>query len=102
MEASCLDLALEGERLCKVEDYSAGVSFFEAAMQVGTEDLQVLSAIYSQLGNAYFHLHDYSKALEFHHHDLTLTRYTYTTLQQMKLPQLLNSLGSVVQLMLFF
>ncbi len=78
-----MDLALEGERLCKVEDYSAGVSFFEAAMQVGTEDLQVLSAIYSQLGNAYFHLHDYSKALEFHHHDLTLTRYTCTTLQQM-------------------
>uniref|UniRef100_A0A3B4CM69 G-protein-signaling modulator 2 n=1 Tax=Pygocentrus nattereri TaxID=42514 RepID=A0A3B4CM69_PYGNA len=74
MEASCLELALEGERLCKVGDYSGGVSFFEAAIQVGTEDLQVLSAIYSQLGNAYFHLHDYTKALEFHHHDLTLTR----------------------------
>lgn len=74
MEASCLELALEGERLCKVGDYSGGVSFFEAAIQVGTEDLQVLSAIYSQLGNAYFHLHNYAKALEFHHHDLTLTR----------------------------
>ncbi|XP_077412081.1 G-protein-signaling modulator 2 isoform X4 [Vanacampus margaritifer] len=74
MEVSCLELALEGERLCKVGDYRAGVSFFEAAMQVGTEDLQVLSAIYSQLGNAYFHLHDYAKALEFHRHDLTLTR----------------------------
>uniref|UniRef100_A0A3P8W9Z2 G protein signaling modulator 2 n=1 Tax=Cynoglossus semilaevis TaxID=244447 RepID=A0A3P8W9Z2_CYNSE len=74
MEVSCLELALEGERLCKAGDYRAGVSFFEAAIQVGTEDLQVLSAIYSQLGNAYFHLHDYSKALEFHRHDLTLTR----------------------------
>ncbi|XP_028666909.1 G-protein-signaling modulator 2 isoform X2 [Erpetoichthys calabaricus] len=74
MEASCLELALEGERLCKLGDYRAGVSFFEAAIQVGTEDLQILSAIYSQLGNAYFHLHDYSKALEYHHHDLTLTR----------------------------
>uniref|UniRef100_A0A8C1ZY53 G-protein-signaling modulator 2 n=1 Tax=Cyprinus carpio TaxID=7962 RepID=A0A8C1ZY53_CYPCA len=84
MEASCLDLALEGERLCKVEDYSAGVSFFEAAMQVGTEDLQVLSAVYSQLGNAYFHLHDYSKALEFHHHDLTLTRTTGDRLGEAK------------------
>uniref|UniRef100_A0A3B4AYC3 G protein signaling modulator 2 n=1 Tax=Periophthalmus magnuspinnatus TaxID=409849 RepID=A0A3B4AYC3_9GOBI len=73
MEVSCLELALEGERLCKVGDYRAGVSFFEAAIQVGTEDLQVLSAIYSQLGNAYFHLHDYAKALEFHRHDLTLT-----------------------------
>ncbi|XP_031415457.1 G-protein-signaling modulator 2 isoform X2 [Clupea harengus] len=74
MEASCLELALEGERLCKLGDYGGGVSFFEAAIQVGTEDLQVLSAVYSQLGNAYFHLHDYTKALEFHHHDLTLTR----------------------------
>ncbi|XP_056336837.1 G-protein-signaling modulator 2 isoform X2 [Danio aesculapii] len=84
MEASCLDLALEGERLCKVGDYSAGVSYFEAAIQVGTEDLQVLSAVYSQLGNAYFHLHDYSKALEFHHHDLTLTRTTGDRLGEAK------------------
>ncbi|KAK3518415.1 hypothetical protein QTP70_000592 [Hemibagrus guttatus] len=74
MEASCLELALEGERLCKTGDYRAGVSFFESAIQVGTEDLQILSAIYSQLGNAYFHLQDYTKALEFHRHDLTLTR----------------------------
>ncbi|XP_051517831.1 G-protein-signaling modulator 2-like isoform X2 [Myxocyprinus asiaticus] len=74
MEASCLELALEGERLCKVGDYRAGVSFFESAIQVGTEDLQILSAIYSQLGNAYFHLHEYNKALEYHRHDLTLTR----------------------------
>ncbi|KAM9384164.1 LOW QUALITY PROTEIN: G-protein-signaling modulator 2-like [Pholidichthys leucotaenia] len=74
MEASCLDLALEGERLCKTGDYHAGVSFFESAIQVGTEDLQILSAIYSQLGNAYFHLQEYNKALEYHRHDLTLTR----------------------------
>ncbi|KAF7662160.1 hypothetical protein LDENG_00244880 [Lucifuga dentata] len=74
MESSCLDLALEGERLCKLGDYRAGVSFFESAIQVGTEDLQILSAIYSQLGNAYFHLQEYNKALEYHRHDLTLTR----------------------------
>ncbi|XP_051955706.1 G-protein-signaling modulator 2-like isoform X2 [Xyrauchen texanus] len=74
MEASCLELALEGERLCKVGEYRAGVSFFESAIQLGTEDLQILSAIYSQLGNAYFHLHEYNKALEYHRHDLTLTR----------------------------
>ncbi|XP_053549793.1 G-protein-signaling modulator 2 isoform X2 [Bombina bombina] len=74
MEASCLELALEGERLCKCGDCRAGVSFFEAAVQVGTEDLKTLSAIYSQLGNAYFYLHEYNKALEYHHHDLTLAR----------------------------
>ncbi|KAG7319687.1 hypothetical protein KOW79_016830 [Hemibagrus wyckioides] len=84
MEASCLELALEGERLCKEGDYSAGIPFFQAAMQVGTEDLLVLSAIYSQLGNAYFHLRDYTKALEYHHHDLTLTRMTGDLLGEAK------------------
>ncbi|XP_076026261.1 G-protein-signaling modulator 2-like isoform X2 [Genypterus blacodes] len=74
MESSCLDMALRGERLCKLGDYRGGVSFFESAIQVGTDDLQILSAIYSQLGNAYFHLQEYNKALEFHRHDLTLTR----------------------------
>ncbi|XP_051492844.1 G-protein-signaling modulator 1 isoform X2 [Apus apus] len=74
MEASCLELALEGERLCKAGDFRAGAAFFEAAVQVGTEDLKTLSAIYSQLGNAYFYLKEYSKALEYHKHDLTLAR----------------------------
>ncbi|XP_053229690.1 G-protein-signaling modulator 1 isoform X2 [Podarcis raffonei] len=76
MEASCLEVALEGERLCKAGDFKAGVAFFEAAVQVGTEDLKTLSAIYSQLGNAYFYLKEYSKALEYHKHDLTLARTT--------------------------
>ncbi|XP_048844283.1 G-protein-signaling modulator 1-like [Brienomyrus brachyistius] len=74
MEASCLELALEGERLCKAGNYKEGAAFFEAAVKVGTEDLKTLSAIYSQLGNAYFYLKEYSKALEFHKHDLMLAR----------------------------
>ncbi|XP_015427842.1 PREDICTED: G-protein-signaling modulator 1 [Myotis davidii] len=72
--ASCLELALEGERLCKAGDFKAGVAFFEAAVQVGTEDLRTLSAIYSQLGNAYFYLKEYARALEYHRHDLLLAR----------------------------
>ncbi|KAF6037185.1 GPSM2 [Bugula neritina] len=75
MEGSCLQLALEGERLCKSGDCINGVQFFEAAVKSGTDDLKVLSAIYSQLGNAYFYLQQYEKAFEFHKHDLTLTRY---------------------------
>ncbi|XP_069915246.1 G-protein-signaling modulator 1 isoform X3 [Oryctolagus cuniculus] len=74
MEASCLELALEGERLCKAGDFRAGVAFFEAAVQVGTEDLKTLSAIYSQLGNAYFYLREFARALEYHKHDLLLAR----------------------------
>ncbi|XP_006813223.1 G-protein-signaling modulator 2-like [Saccoglossus kowalevskii] len=74
MDASCIELALEGERLCKAGDCKTGVQFFEAAVQVGTDDLKTLSAIYSQLGNAYFYLQEYGKALEYHKHDLTLAR----------------------------
>ena len=69
-----MELALEGERLCKAGDCRLGVRFFEAAVQVGTDDLQTLSAIYSQMGNAYFYLQDYAKALEYHKHDLNLAR----------------------------
>ncbi|GBM12092.1 G-protein-signaling modulator 2 [Araneus ventricosus] len=71
---ACLELALEGERLCKNGDFSGGVAFFEAAIRVGTDDLKTLSAIYSQLGNAYFYLGDYNKAMEYHRCDLTVAR----------------------------
>ncbi|XP_037867906.1 G-protein-signaling modulator 2 [Bombyx mori] len=70
----CLELALEGERLCKAGDCKAGVAFFQAAIQAGTDDLRTLSAIYSQMGNAYFYLGEYHKAVQYHRHDLTLAR----------------------------
>lgn len=70
----CLELALEGERLCKSGDCRAGVAFFQAAIQAGTKDLKTLSAIYSQMGNAYYYLGDYQKSVQYHKHDLTLAR----------------------------
>jgi G-protein signaling modulator 2 len=69
-----LELALEGERHCKAGDCRKGVYFFEAAIQSGTSNLRTLSAIYSQMGNAYFYLQDYEKALEYHKHDLNLAK----------------------------
>lgn len=71
----CLELALEGERMCKDGDCRAGVAYFQAAIRAGTDDLRTLSAIFSQLGNAYFYLGDYNKAMKYHRHDLTLARY---------------------------
>ncbi|KAI2805730.1 G-protein-signaling modulator 2 [Blomia tropicalis] len=71
---SCLELALEGERLCKVGDFGAGVAFFEAAVKCGTTDMKTLAAIYSQLGNAYFYLGNYPKAMEYHKLDLTVAK----------------------------
>jgi len=74
MAGSCVELALEGERLCRAGDCRAGVRCFEAAIGVGTSDLRTLSAIYSQLGNAYFYLRDYARSLNYHRHDVKLAR----------------------------
>jgi len=67
-------IGLEGEKLCKAGNCRDGVAFFEAALQAGTDDFRTLSAIYSQLGNAYFYMGDYVKAMQYHKHDLTLAR----------------------------
>ncbi|OUC43021.1 hypothetical protein D917_10078 [Trichinella nativa] len=70
-----LKLALEGQQRCQRGDMLGGVWYLEAALGAGTDDLKTLSAVYSQLGNAYFVLQQYGKALEYHRHDHTLARY---------------------------
>ena len=37
---TCLELALEGEKLCKSGKCRDGVAFFEAALQSGTDDFR--------------------------------------------------------------
>lgn len=74
VERTCNELALEGERLCKEGRWAEGVERLESAARAGTQDLKTLSALYSQLGNAYFYLENYSKSLEYHKQDLTLAR----------------------------
>lgn len=53
---------------------SAGIKYLEMALHkkinLGGRSLEALSAIYSQLGNAYFVLRIFDKALEYHRHDL--------------------------------
>ncbi|KAM3172290.1 hypothetical protein ACTXT7_014841 [Hymenolepis weldensis] len=72
---TCLELALEAERISKTtRDYATAIRLFRQALAVGTDDISVLSAIYSQLGNAYFYQHDFLHALEFHRWDLSLSR----------------------------
>lgn len=71
-----MELALEGERRCKKGDCQTGVVFLEEAVakreSLDKADARTLSAIYSQLGNAYFYLQDYSKAFEYHKLDLQI------------------------------
>jgi G-protein signaling modulator 2 len=72
MEASCRQLACEGERLMKNHDYEGAIEFFEAGLRAGTDQNDVLSAIYNQLGNACFYVGKYDKALEYHKKDLDI------------------------------
>lgn len=74
LSESCLDLALIGEKFCITGDCKKGIRYFNRAIEIGTDDLTVLSAIYCQLGNAYFYLEDYNHSLEFHRHDLSLAQ----------------------------
>jgi G-protein signaling modulator 2 len=85
------ELANEGERLCKLGDCKNGITYFEEALKqfnassncdIGNnasfdditdpKSLNILSIIYNQMGNAYFYLQNYTKALECHKKDLSL------------------------------
>ncbi len=74
VDASCNELASDGERLCREGCWEEGIHQLEAATRTGTTDVKTLSALYSQLGNAYFHIENYGKSLEYHKQDLTLAR----------------------------
>jgi G-protein signaling modulator 2 len=73
-DRQCSELALEGEQLCKEGQWGAGIERLEAATRTGSSDMKTLSALYSQLGNAYYFLEDFSKAIEYHRQDLTIAR----------------------------
>lgn len=73
-DRQCSELALEGERLCKEGQWEEGIERLEAATRTGSSDMKTLSALYSQLGNAYYFLEDFSKAIEYHRQDLTIAR----------------------------
>ncbi len=72
MEASCLQLSMEGERLLKAGDHAGAIDFFEAGLRAGCSDPEVLAAVYNQLGNACFYAKRFNKALEYHKKDLQL------------------------------
>lgn len=78
-QKTCIEWAVEGERLCKLGQCQKGIEYFLKAIEAGTEDKRVLSAIYSQMGNAFFYLQNYTKAFQYHKLDLQLARFVYET-----------------------
>ncbi|VDL73812.1 unnamed protein product [Nippostrongylus brasiliensis] len=61
---TCLDLAKEGEP----------IPLFLDALAHGTNDLSTLSAIYCQLGNAYYSTNDMQKAFTYHCYDMMIAK----------------------------
>lgn len=71
---SCQELAIEGERLTKQGEHSEAIPLLEAALEASTEgeDEQLLSVLWSLLGNAHFYTGDYKRATVCHTHDLAI------------------------------
>ncbi|PAV62115.1 hypothetical protein WR25_07512 [Diploscapter pachys] len=73
-QKSCLEWGQEAERHCRKGRTREGILCFEKALEVGTDDLQVLSAIYCQMGCTYFNINDLDAALRFHTLDMELEK----------------------------
>lgn len=69
---SCQELAIEGECLTKQGEHRQAIPLLEAALEQGTDDLQLRSVLWSLLGNAHFYVGDYQKAALCHMHDLAI------------------------------
>merc|ERR1711953_1053434 len=69
---SFVELALQGEQLCKSGKLSDAISVFKKALIKDTSDPEIKTAVYSQIGNAYFYLKDYIAAREYHEKELEL------------------------------
>uniref|UniRef100_A0A8R1DQF6 Uncharacterized protein n=1 Tax=Caenorhabditis japonica TaxID=281687 RepID=A0A8R1DQF6_CAEJA len=73
-DRSCYKLTQEGERLFRMQKYEQGISLLRKALEVGTDDFSLLSAIYCQLGNAHTMLKEYEEALKYHTYDILVER----------------------------
>lgn len=69
---TCQELAIEGECLTKQGNHKEAIPLLESALEMGTDDVQLLSVLWSLLGNAHFYLGDYEKASICHQHDLAI------------------------------
>ena len=52
----------QGEQLCKQGKWTDAIDLFKRALELGTNDPEIRTAVYSQVGNAYFYLKDYNAA----------------------------------------
>ena len=72
--AAFMHFAQEGERRCARNEREAAIPCFLAALKVGTDDLQALSVVNSQLGTCYYYLGDYTQAARYHEADVAIAK----------------------------
>ncbi|CAB3400576.1 unnamed protein product [Caenorhabditis bovis] len=72
--STCWNVTEEGERLFRMHKYEKGIDLLKKALEVGTDDFSLLSAIYCQLGNAHIMLKDYENALKYHTYDMLVEK----------------------------
>ncbi|KAF7629295.1 Mothers against decapentaplegic-like protein [Meloidogyne graminicola] len=79
-------LALDGEKAIQKNEskemFLHGIDLLERALLIGSDDQQIISAINSQLGHAYFALHDFKQAKNFYANDLSISRQLKNELQE--------------------
>ncbi|KJH50177.1 tetratricopeptide repeat protein [Dictyocaulus viviparus] len=71
---TCLELAKKGEKLCRQGNFGDAIPLFLKALESGSEDLMTLSAIYCQLGNAYYSKNDMRNAYKYHCYDMMIAK----------------------------
>lgn len=71
---SFVELALEAEKLCKENRLEDAIIKFKQALTRGTTDPVIKTAVYAQVGNAYFYLQQFTLAREYHEKELELAR----------------------------
>ncbi|EYC03252.1 hypothetical protein Y032_0095g2838 [Ancylostoma ceylanicum] len=81
---ACLELAKEGERFCREGNFSEAIPRFLDAIRLGTNNLSTLSAIYCQLGNAYYSTNDMDNAYVYHSYDAIVARLMHDKLGEAK------------------
>ena len=69
-----LELAIQGERLCSEGNLEEGIKCLEGALEAGPKDSVALSALYSQLGSAYFFIKSFDQAVAMYGRELELAK----------------------------
>ncbi|CAD6185572.1 unnamed protein product [Caenorhabditis auriculariae] len=80
MNSHIINITTKELLLQKEKDYAVskkfdqGIAYLRRALELGTDDFSLLSAIYCQLGNAYVLLGEYETALQYHTYDILVER----------------------------